>query len=401
MKPFIALLSVLLAHQAVLGEPIPLDGRIRRSSKGFSYAYVVPPEGSNHASTIQTLPDGSVLLAWFTGGEGHPNCSIAFSRLLAHSDAWPEGRVVSERIGYSNQNPVLFYDSPRRTLRLFHASRLPAGEYTSVLMSLHSEDFGQTWSRPLTFYDVPGAFTKNTVVPVHSAAASATAADGVVLLPCYNSTRTIDHSFVLIGTPSPSAHAAVGDSSGYTWQRAEFPMSWDLIQPTVVPVSAAAVTSPHTAPAELRLRAWFRDEDKLSINVADGVVRTSGGSDGATAVVFDLPRRTVLPSDGSGIQALQLASGRVVMLLDLASEGSGDRTPLVALTSDDNGETWPYCRTLQHTDDNSTILGRYSYPSLTQGSDGTVHMAFTYDRLCIKYVATTEEWLASGRDCQV
>ena len=50
---------------------------------------------------------------------------------------------------------------------------------------------------------------------------------------------------------------------------------------------------------------------------------------------------------------------------------------------------------MQH-DDNSTSVGEYSYPSLTQTDDGLVHVAFTVDRIAIKYVRFDEAWVRQG-----
>ena len=72
------------------------------------------------------------------------------------------------------------------------------------------------------------------------------------------------------------------------------------------------------------------------------------------------------------------------------------RSPLVIALSDDAGASWPAQRALQVHDDNSTEVGEYSYPSLLQTSDGAIHVLFTYDRVCIKYVRVSEAWVRAG-----
>lgn len=72
---------------------------------------MIPPAAANHASFLELLPDGELLLAWFAGtAEGANNCSIVLANLPPKSTQWSEASLVSRREGYSNQNPVLFLD---------------------------------------------------------------------------------------------------------------------------------------------------------------------------------------------------------------------------------------------------------------------------------------------------
>src|SRR5438128_1057347 len=76
----IMLLSILLLfiQLTTLTAIIPYDGIIHRSSDGSSYAFLAPPRTGNHAvSIVEITPSGMLAVAWFTGGEGQPNCSIA------------------------------------------------------------------------------------------------------------------------------------------------------------------------------------------------------------------------------------------------------------------------------------------------------------------------------------
>ena len=38
----------------------------------------------------------------------------------------------------------------------------------------------------------------------------------------------------------------------------------------------------------------------------------------------------------------------------------------------------------------------FSYPTVLQTPDGTIHVAYTYDRNCIKYRRFTEEWILAA-----
>ena len=86
-------------------------GKVRKTADGRYEAYLVPPAATNHASFLELLPSGDLLLTWFAGiAEGADNCSIVMARLPHKSDQWSNASLVSRRPGYSNQNPVLFLD---------------------------------------------------------------------------------------------------------------------------------------------------------------------------------------------------------------------------------------------------------------------------------------------------
>ena len=83
---------------------------------------MVPPYETNHASFIELLPNGDLLLSWFSGKkEGYSGVAIVLSRLKNGSDQWTNAAVVAKRDGYSNQNPVLFYDSQGKMVHLYYA----------------------------------------------------------------------------------------------------------------------------------------------------------------------------------------------------------------------------------------------------------------------------------------
>ncbi|UJR20482.1 hypothetical protein I4U23_023610 [Adineta vaga] len=360
------LFFILFSQSSLTTTTIPYDGIIHRSSDGTSYAYLAPPRTGNHAAFIEQLtPHDTLAIAWFTGGEGSPNCSIAVSLLQRGSQQFTPGVIVSERVNYSNQNPVLFWDNHTQILHLYHSSQLGnAGETNSQLWHVQSEDRGATWSRPEAFYTVAGAFDRNRIIP--------TLNNNGLIFPCYNTSTNDGYSFILRLLFSTS-----------TWTRTDISESVHLVQPSIVRLHQSS-----------QLRAYFRDRNALSVFYADSF------DDGLT---WSPPSPTSLPNNNAGIQAYTLRSGAIIMTYNNLNGTHHPRSPLTVALSYDNGMTWPYKRDIQvHDDDNSTIVGEYSYPSLLQSDwsesdDNDIHVVYTYERQTIKYVRMNEKWIKHGQ----
>jgi predicted neuraminidase len=95
-------------------------------------------------------------------------------------------------------------------------------------------------------------------------------------------------------------------------------------------------------------------------------------------------RRTLLPNPNSGIDAVGLESGDIVIVYNHTRDA---RHPINVAISHDNGETWGDPRILEDEP------GEYSYPAVIQSSDGTIHTTYTYHRKTIKHCSFSEDWL--------
>ena len=83
-----------------------------------------------------------------------------------------------------------------------------------------------------------------------------------------------------------------------------------------------------------------------------------------------------LPNPNSGIDAVRLHDGRIVLIYNDTASG---RSPLNLAVSKD-GEHFTNFATLENQP------GEFSYPALIEGSDGSLHMTYTYNRKTIAYV---------------
>ena len=162
---FVCLALLATVHLSCCEEPF--DGVIRPSGNGTYQAYMVPPFKSNHASFLEILPSGELTLAWFSGSaEGESDVAIVFTRLAVNSTQWLNATVVSRRDGYSNQNPVLFFDKKAAALHLFHSQqKADKGESEAEVWELVSADGrGLKWTEPKATFSKPGTFDRNRMV---------------------------------------------------------------------------------------------------------------------------------------------------------------------------------------------------------------------------------------------
>ena len=82
-----------------------------------------------------------------------------------------------------------------------------------------------------------------------------------------------------------------------------------------------------------------------------------------------------IPNNNSGLDAVALKDGRVVLLFNNTTKG---RTPLNLAVSKD-GEHFRIFSTLEDA------AGEFSYPALIQSSEGDLEMTYTWNRKTIKY----------------
>jgi predicted neuraminidase len=105
-----------------------------------------------------------------------------------------------------------------------------------------------------------------------------------------------------------------------------------------------------------------------------GKICTADSEDGG--LHWTAARPIDVPNPNSGIDAVALRDGRVVLVYNHTSKG---RTPLNLAVSAD-GEHFRMFQTLEDQP------GEYSYPALIQGSEGDLHITYTWNRKRIRYV---------------
>ena len=311
------------------------------------YIFETAPFQSCHASTIVETKPGQFLAAWFGGtAEGKPDVAIWGSRL--ENGQWSAPFEMVREPNIATYNPVLFY-SKDRTLWMYykfgeHPSNWSAGR-------ISSKDDGRTWS------------------PVDHLPAG-------ILGPIKNKPLLLPDGAIVSGTSVESYKAwsswvERSDDNAKTWSKhgpvVYQPSVYNSIQPAIVPLPDG------------RLRMFVRTTTSVGkIGIADSKDR---------GLTWSELKLTDLPNPNSGIDAVALKDGRIVMVYNHSPKG---RTPLNLAVSSD-GDHWQMFQTLE------SEPGQYSYPAIIQAQDGAVHVTYTWLRKRIKHAEVPLADIPTGK----
>lgn len=395
-------------------DTLPRDGVVRERADDPARrdAFLPVPAVQNHAANLLTLPGGDLGCVWFAGTqEGVPDISVWFSRLPVGSTTWSQPVKLSDDPGRSEQNPVLFA-APDGTLWLLYTAQHAGNQDTAEVRVRVSGDSGRTWGPARTLFPATGRggiFIRQPVVVLDS---------GRWLLPVFHCVSTPGQKWV--GDRDTSA-VMVSDDRGATWREVPVPDSTGCVHMNIQPL------------ADGSLLALFRSR------WADHIYESRSTDDGLT---WSAPATTELPNNNSSIQFVRLHDDRLALVFNessaadaterraslydeidddgLATAGprterpqdtgrgrtafwGAPRAPMTLALSDDGGRSWPVRRNLEVgdgyclTNNSRDGLNReFSYPSVHQGADGALNVAFTYFRQAIKYVRVDPEWATTS-----
>lgn len=303
------------------------------------------PFAASHASTLVKLKNGDLMSAWFGGtAEGKPDVAIwGATRARAR---WGAPVELAREPDVACWNPVLFHT---RDGKLWLYYKFGPSPQTWTGARKWSKDEGKTWS------------------PVEHLPAG-------LLGPIRAKPLLLQDGTIVSGTSieayrSWAAWIERSTDGGKTWTKigpivppVEVPGSPDsqdidgIIQPSVVPLG------------KKHLRLYARSTAKTSrVCVADSY------DDGVT---WTQARPLEVPNPNSGIDAVALKDGRVVLVYNDTTSG---RTPLNLAVSRD-GEHFKMFYTLEASP------GEYSYPAIIQTANGDLEMTYTWNRKTIEHV---------------
>jgi predicted neuraminidase len=350
----------------------------------------------NHAPGIVELSNGDLLVSWYRGsGERSADDVAVYGARKKHGETdWSDAFVMADTPGFPDCNTCMMIDR-RNRLWLFWptvlantwescltnyrvsgdcASDGPPKWDRSGLVLLKPDDFSkdadeqldkilskfksvltEKWREELTIqrkklhdklYQRIGwqPRCKPTVLP-----------SGRILLPLYSDTFSL-------------SIMAISDNDGDSWYASKPLLGFGAIQP--------AVLRRHNG----ELIAFMRENGVLKR------IRTSTSKD--DGLTWGAVTATDMPNPGSGLDGLRLANGHWLLVYNDTTSG---RNSLLASISDDEGKTWKWQRHLE-----KESRGSFHYPAVIQGSDGTIHVVYSYfveGGKSMKHAAFNEAWV--------
>ncbi|WP_229668730.1 sialidase family protein [Edaphobacter acidisoli] len=318
---------------------------------------------SSHASTIVELKNGDLMAAWFGGThERAPDVAIWSSRNV--HGVWSQPIELAREPNIPEWNPVLFHTKDGK-LWLYYKVGPSPGEWSARRM--FSTDEGLTWSKPEQLpAGLLGPIRAKPLVLPDGTIVAGTSFEAYKTWAAWVERSTDDgKTWAKIGpiTISPAVDEATtpapdpkpGDP-GFDAKSKGPRHTVGIIQPSIVSLGGR------------HLRMYARSQTIASkIAVADSI---------DNGLTWTQARFLDLPNNNSGIDAVRLKDGRIVLIFNDTTRG---RSPLNLAVSRD-GEHFHIFTTLENTP------GEFSYPALIQATNGDLLMTYTWNRKTIKFI---------------
>ncbi len=309
---------------------------------------IIPTDPSkypyNHVASISELPNGDLLIVWGAGSrELGEDTVIVMSRRRIGESTWSPPVVVADRPGFADANPVLFVDD-RGVVRLYYVEMFGDTFCLGTVKQRISDNQGRSWSKPDTALDAICVMVRNRPIVTRR---------GRWVLPAY-----IQGIY--------ASQFWISDDDGASWQPTspilKYPST--TLQPAVVELEDGTLYS------------LMRRSGKGGF--------TWEGRSSDCGLTWSMRPREDLPNPDSGVDVIRLASGELVVAYN---DSPSDRTKLAVAVSRNGGETWSRPKTIEAGD------GEFSYPSLIQAADGTIHIVYTHRRTAIAHAEFNPAWL--------
>ena len=301
-----------------------------------SFLFSSAPFATCHASTILETEDGQLLCAFF-GGEQEGSNDVAIWLSFYSKGKWSAPSVVAKDQGnYPCWNPVL--TSLKGETLLFYKMG-PHPQCWSGVMK-RSLDKGVSWG-------------------------GEEALPAGIYGPIKNKPYLTKEGNLLCGSSVESYHrwgcfVETTSDGGKTWAKSS-PINlekdlYGMIQPCIM----------KTSEDHLLLLARTRRAGYIA-----KATSLDGGKSWSQATL------TNLPNPNSGIDAVNLQDGRLLLVYNASSK---ERTPLNVAISTDQGASWNDVLTLEKKG------GEFSYPAVIQAKNGEVVITYTWNRKRVKHV---------------
>jgi len=370
------------------------------SSTSLMGEFIFTPDsvkhGHTHASGIVECPNGDLLACWYEGKtDRSEDVHIQAARLPKGSRQWSESFLLADTPMLSDNNPCMIIDGQKR-LWLFYYTLLgsPQEAWETALLRFKISSHYQDTTKPIV-WDVEKDLhvQPNGLDEIVTALCQDPSIDfgseGEAVCETARSKlksqlvrrlgwTTRVHPIILASgslvLPMASeifgvAAMAMTSDEGKTWTFSQSPYGYGVEQPSVIQRKDGSLVT------------FFRDSSPAHR------IRFSESKDGGFS--WTAIQNTDLLNPGSGLEALRLKSGRVILIYNDVEDDP--RSSLAVSTSEDEGRTWKWTRHIERD-----RQGRYDYPSVIQARDGWIHVTFSFNVRTIKHAKFTEAWVQEG-----
>jgi predicted neuraminidase len=342
----------------------------------------------NHASCVVECPNGDLLVCWYRGsGErSADDVRILGARKRAGATNWSAPFVMADVPGFPDCNPAMVID-PQQRLWLFWPTILANEWHTALLRYVVSRDYQRAEGPPVWYQEKvlhlkPGEeFPRavNEATEQDSKRLAAAAPEAQERYRTYMERRqknAADKYFNRMGW-MPRAHAYILDgrrlivplySDGFSFSLMAITDDWGENWKASAPLVAFGNVQPSIArKRDGALATYMRDNGPAPKRLLYSESRDRGET-------WSPVRDTDLPNPGSGAEVIGLRDGRWALIYNDTERG---RHSLAVSISDDEGKSWRWTRHLE-LDTAAEDRGSFSYPSILQAADGSLHATYTF-----------------------
>ncbi len=308
-------------------------------NREFIYPVEDRPMNSCHASTLVKLPDGDILAAWF-GGERESAGDVEIWLSRRHDGVWSAPVMLSQPTNIACWNPVLYAEENDITLFFKRGDKI----FRWKTLIRRSHDGGITWSdeTELVSGDTGGRGpVKNKPIKL---------SDGSLLAPASHESEDRE---------SWNAFTDRSNDGGYTWTRSKY-----------------IKTEPYVKLIQPALWESIPGNVHMLLRSASGYICRADSED--SGYTWSAAYKTALPNNNSGIDLVKTPGNILALTCNPVASNWGKRSPLILITSSDNGVSWSEPLKLAEGE------GEYSYPAIIY-ADGRLHITFTWQRKTIMY----------------
>ncbi len=354
----------------------------------YASEFIFPPNDKhNHGSSIVETAAGDLIACWFhgSGERSADDVMVQGARKRAGASEWSEPFLMADTPGLPDCNPVLFID-PRGVLWLIWIT-VQDNQWGGSLLKYrtaknYTNDGPPEWDWQDVIHARPEKLEELYVPMVDNA--KETLAPILAVMPDFakeiedardaasNKLRQrlgwMTRLHPIMTSPTRMMLGLYSDVfncslAGFT---EDWGKTWTFSQPIMDPAPnlLGNIQPSFVQKKDGAIMAFMRD------NGIPHYVRTATSSD--NGVTWSKLGTLEIRNPGSSVECIALKNGHWILV---GNDTGNGRHLLTAYVSEDEGKTWKLLRRLEEVEKEK---GSFSYPSVIQAADGSIHCTYSY-----------------------